>query len=99
MKFQLLLTITALSASSVLTLALPDAEIIAARHASSAAHIEKRACDTNTPCKGYGWAPGLYCGDGNYGCIQGHVYQIGGDTSVCDYGVRDSCVQCNQLSC
>ncbi|TFK61271.1 hypothetical protein BDN72DRAFT_778434, partial [Pluteus cervinus] len=50
-------------------------------------------------CAGNGWAPGLHCGDGNFGCVKGHVYQVGSDTNVCDFGIRQSCVECNALSC
>ncbi|KAI8089921.1 uncharacterized protein BX664DRAFT_334225 [Halteromyces radiatus] len=53
-----------------------------------------------TACKCYGVPNGLFCGDGNYNCIQGHVYQCGDNGQAsCDYGIRNSCVQCNQLQC
>ena len=54
----------------------------------------------STPCKCFGFSKGLHCGDGNYGCEIGHVYQCNdrGERS-CDYGLRDSCQLCNNLAC
>ncbi|KAG8759164.1 hypothetical protein FRC14_006555 [Serendipita sp. 396] len=101
MKFSTLFATLAIFATS--TLALTDEEALIARIRSEdpagAPDILKRACNYNTPCKGYGWSVGLHCGDGAYGCVKGHVYQIGSDTNVCDYGVRKSCQQCGKLSC
>ncbi|PVF94171.1 hypothetical protein CPB86DRAFT_800701 [Serendipita vermifera] len=105
MKFLAIFTTLVVFTTGAFAVALTDEEIAAARKrisdpASSPDSLGLKAgCDYNTPCKGYGWQPGLHCGDGAYGCIYGHVYQIGSDDNVCDYGVRDSCVQCGQLEC
>ncbi|TFK64359.1 hypothetical protein BDN72DRAFT_273800 [Pluteus cervinus] len=97
--FQVFVTLAVLGVSTSGVLALTDAEITEARAARSGSNMEKQSCNYDTPCKGYGWAPGLHCGDGYFGCVKGHVFQIGSDTNVCDYGTRNSCVQCNQLTC
>ncbi|KAG8755519.1 hypothetical protein FRC14_003978 [Serendipita sp. 396] len=87
--------------SIICTLALPGDEVIVARDedTANAPDLFKRQCDYDTPCKGYGWAHTLHCGDGNFGCVEGNVYQIGGDTNVCDYGTRTSCQKCGKLTC
>ncbi|TFK61268.1 hypothetical protein BDN72DRAFT_778433, partial [Pluteus cervinus] len=101
--FQVFITLAALSVSTSV-LALTDAEIIAARRGSGADIVTpvlflRPGCDYSTPCAGNGWAPGLHCGDGLLGCKKGNVYQVGSDTNVCDFGKRNSCVECNDLSC
>ena len=42
----------------------------------------------------------LIFSDGFFGCIPDHVYQCNSDGhTTCDFGIRNSCVQCGQLSC
>ncbi|CAG7852876.1 SubName: Full=Uncharacterized protein {ECO:0000313/EMBL:CCA69312.1} [Serendipita indica DSM 11827] len=82
MKFTTVFVTLAIFASSAFAAAVADDEtavIARARSEDAAGSVDllKRACNYNTPCKGYYWSKGLHCGDGNYGCVYGHVYQVG----------------------
>lgn len=63
--------------------------------------IQARSCTPRPGC----WCnkvQGQFCGNPsvNPDCLAGHVYECNENTGrTCDYGVRESCVQCGQLSC
>ncbi|CAG8693221.1 5609_t:CDS:2 [Cetraspora pellucida] len=48
-----------------------------------------------------GLPQGQYCGGyvGMIGCDHTHVYECNPQGGTCDYGIRDSCVQCGELNC
>ncbi|KIK57882.1 hypothetical protein GYMLUDRAFT_171960, partial [Collybiopsis luxurians FD-317 M1] len=59
-----------------------------------------RACiPSDCACIG---GQGQFCGNDaiNPACTNGHVFECNAQTGkTCNYGVRDSCVQCGQLQC
>ncbi|KAJ7186251.1 hypothetical protein GGX14DRAFT_360695, partial [Mycena pura] len=59
----------------------------------------QRACNASSClCNG---VPGLFCGNSkiNPACKTGDVFQCNESGSTCDFGVRDSCHNCNELVC
>ncbi|EJD40372.1 hypothetical protein AURDEDRAFT_170555 [Auricularia subglabra TFB-10046 SS5] len=69
-----------------------------ARH-NATGELNPRACVATT-CDCRGVPPGLFCGDGAFGCSQGDVFQCGVDPgNVCTYGVRISCTGCTTVFC
>ncbi|KAF8509737.1 hypothetical protein JB92DRAFT_2944425 [Gautieria morchelliformis] len=61
--------------------------------------LAKRSC-VATACSCQGVPNGLFCGDGLFDCIPGHVYQCGDDGKrSCDFGIRNSCEKCGKLQC
>ncbi|BEI86740.1 hypothetical protein CcaverHIS002_0700860 [Cutaneotrichosporon cavernicola] len=60
--------------------------------------LGRRACNP-TACSCKYVLAGLFCGDGLLGCKKGYVYQCSGGPKSCEFGLRDSCKQCNQLQC
>ncbi|PVF91320.1 hypothetical protein CPB86DRAFT_357855 [Serendipita vermifera] len=101
MKFSTVLVTLTVLASGTLASSNKEPNVARAPGEDPAKYPElvKRQCNYDTSCKGYGWSVGLHCGDGNFGCIKGNVYQIGSATNVCDYGDQTSCQRCNKLDC
>ncbi|ORX62295.1 hypothetical protein DM01DRAFT_1315741 [Hesseltinella vesiculosa] len=63
------------------------------------AQVEAGCSPSGCVCNGI---QGQFCGDEsiNSACTNGHVFECQSGTGyACDYGVRDSCVQCGALSC
>ncbi|TDL19207.1 hypothetical protein BD410DRAFT_727504, partial [Rickenella mellea] len=61
--------------------------------------LVRRKC-TDDGCNCVAKNPGLFCGDGHFGCKKGNVYQCNEDGfTSCDFGRRKSCVACGRLEC
>ncbi|KAK7031169.1 hypothetical protein VNI00_013584 [Paramarasmius palmivorus] len=62
--------------------------------------LNARACTpSNCICNAI---QGQFCGNEavNPACTNGHVFECNGNSgNACDYGIRDSCVNCGQLTC
>ncbi|KAJ7924166.1 hypothetical protein B0H13DRAFT_1706847 [Mycena leptocephala] len=65
----------------------------------SAVELEARACAASScTCNGNA---GLFCGDSaiNPACTTGDVFQCNASGKTCNFGLRNSCKQCNKLAC
>ncbi|KAF8073877.1 hypothetical protein FPV67DRAFT_1666625 [Lyophyllum atratum] len=65
----------------------------------SASDFSKRACvPSECVCNK---VQGQFCGTStiNPSCVKGHVYECSTSGTACDYGLRNSCAKCNNLTC
>ncbi|KAF8870098.1 hypothetical protein BD779DRAFT_1653908 [Infundibulicybe gibba] len=61
--------------------------------------VQTQAQCVPSSCRCDGRPAGRICGDGSSNCPWGDVFQCNSDGHTCNFGRRQSCVDCGKLSC